>query len=192
VAFEVAHELGAPLDVFVVRKLGVPGHEELAMGAIGAGGVRVLNPNVLRMLPNAESILARVTDAEQSECERREQEYRNGRPDLDLTGKTVILVDDGLATGASMRAAVAGARQRGAARIAVAAPVGAPETCVDLSKEADEVFCLIQPRHFSAVGEFYDDFSQTSGEEARELLIRAARGNTPDARASPPGMNRGA
>jgi len=173
VAFEVAQGLGAPLDVFVVRKLGVPGHEELAMGAIAADGVRVLNPDVLRMVPRAEEILARVTAVEQRECERREQEYRAGRPALDLRGKTAILVDDGFATGASMRAAVAVARKRGAARIIAAAPVGARETCAELGREADEVVCLIQPREFFAVGEYYVDFSQTSDEEVRGLLERS-------------------
>ena len=173
VAFEVAQGLGAPLDVFVVRKLVVPGHEELAMGAIAADGVRVLNQDVLRMVPRAEEILARVTAVEQRECERREQEYRAGRPALDLRGKTAILVDDGFATGASMRAAVAVARKRGAARIIAAAPVGARETCAELGREADEVVCLIQPREFFAVGEYYVDFSQTSDEEVRGLLERS-------------------
>jgi putative phosphoribosyl transferase len=175
VAFEVARGLGAPLDVFVVRKLGVPGHEELAMGAIAAGGVRVLNPEVLRMLPGVDGILARVTAVEQRECERREKAYRDERPALDLKGKTVILVDDGIATGASIRAAVAGARARGSARVVVAAPVGARETCADLAREADEVLCLIRPSDFSAVGHFYADFSQTADEEVRALLLSADR-----------------
>ena len=174
VAFEVAQGLGAPLDVIVVRKLGVPGHEELAMGAITPDGVRVLNRDVLRMLPDPDGTLAKVTAVEQRECERREKEYRNGRPALDLRENTVILVDDGFATGASMRAAVAGARKRGAARIVVAAPVGARETCADLGSEADEVLCLIRPPDFFAVGQFYGDFSQTTDEEVRELLARAA------------------
>jgi putative phosphoribosyl transferase len=174
VAFEVAWGLGAPLDVFVVRKLGVPGQEELAMGAITPDGVRVLNPKVLRGLPDAEGIVAKVTAIEQRECERREKEYRDGRPAIDLRGKTVILVDDGFATGATMRAAVAGARKRGAARVVVAAPVGARETCAHLGGEADEVVCLIQPQDFRAVGQYYDDFSQTADEEVRDLLTRAA------------------
>jgi putative phosphoribosyl transferase len=170
VGFEVARGLGAPLDVIVVRKLGVPGHEELAMGAIAADGVRVLNPEVLRRLPDAEEVLARVTAIEQRECERREKEYRSGRPTADLSGKTVLLVDDGFATGASMRAGVAAARKRGAARIVVAAPVGARETCADLGRDAHEVHCLIQPQDFFAVGQFYADFSQITDEEVRALL----------------------
>jgi putative phosphoribosyl transferase len=176
VAFEVAQGLRARLDVFVVRKLGAPGHEELAMGAIAADGVRVLNPDVLRMLPNADGILARVTAVEQRECERREKEYRGGRPAFDLGGKSVILVDDGFATGASMRAAIAGARKRGAARIIVAAPVGAQKTCATLSEEADHVLCLIQPANFFAVGKFYADFSQTTDAEVRALLAIADAG----------------
>jgi len=184
VAFEVARGLGALLDVFVVRKLGVPGQEELAMGAITPDGVRVLNPKVLRRLPDAEGILAKVTAIEQRECERREKEYRDGRPASDLRGKTVILVDDGLATGATMRAAIGGARQRGAARIVVAAPVGARETCAHLGGEADEVFCLIQPQDFLAVGQYYGDFSQTTDEEVRDLLARAAQRQASNAGAS--------
>jgi putative phosphoribosyl transferase len=174
VAFEVAQALGAPLDVFIVRKLGVPGHEELAMGAITADGVQVLNWEILRMLPDADAVLARVAGVERCECERREKEYRAGRPALDLTGRTVVLVDDGFATGATMRAAVAGARARGVARIIVAAPVGARETCQALAREADEVVCLIGPPEFFAVGQFYVDFSQTPDEEVRGLLIQAA------------------
>ena len=173
VAFEVAQGLGAPLEVFVVRNLGVPGREELAMGAIAADGVRVLNPEILRMLPDAESILARVTEIEQRECERREKEYRAGRPAVELRGKTAILVDDGFATGATMRAAVAGAKKRGAARIVVAAPVGARATCADLGRNAHEVHCLIQPAEFFAVGGYYADFSQTPDEEVRALLKQA-------------------
>jgi putative phosphoribosyl transferase len=173
VAFEVAQGLGARLDILVVRKLGVPGHEELAMGAIAADGVRVLNTDVLRMLSNVDGILAKVTAVEQRECERREKEYRVGRPAIELAGKSAILVDDGLATGASMRAAIGGARKRGATRIIVAAPVGAKETCASLSEEADEVVCLIQPADFFAVGKFYTDFSQTTGEEVRGLLAIA-------------------
>jgi putative phosphoribosyl transferase len=191
VAFEVAQGLGAPLDVFVVRKLGVPGHEELAMGAIAADGVRVLNPDVLRMLPHAEGILAGVTAVEQCECERREKEYRDGRPALDLRGKTAILVDDGFATGASMRAAVALAKKSGAARIIAAAPVGARETCADLGREAHEVLCLIQPREFFAVGEYYADFSQTPDEEVRALLEQAAGRRVPNGGASQTGAASG-
>jgi putative phosphoribosyl transferase len=174
VAFEVAHALGAPLDIFTVRKLGMPGHEELAIGAIAPCGVRVINREVLQRLPGAERILDEITEDEQRECERREKVYREGRPALALKGKTVILVDDGIATGASMRAAVAGVRKMDVARIVVAAPAGAPETCEELIREANEVFCLIQPTDFFAVGEFYADFPQTSDEEVRALLNPAA------------------
>ena len=173
VAFEIAQAIGASLDVLVVRKLGAPGQEELAMGAIASDGVRVLNPEVLRMLPNAIRALAKVTAVEQRECERREKDYREGRPALDLRGKTAILVDDGFATGASMRAAVAAARKRGAARIVVAAPVGARATREILEREADEALCLIQPADFFAVGKFYADFSETGDAEVRALLTQA-------------------
>src|SRR5262249_52288343 len=148
VAFEVAQRLSVPLDVFVVRKLGLPGHEELAMGAIAPGGVRVLNEDVLYVVPDAHSIVEMVTAIEREELERRERHYRNGRPPPDFNGRTVILVDDGLATGATMRAAVAALRQQGAARIIVAAPVGAPTTCQDLKNAAGEVICLETPAAF--------------------------------------------
>jgi putative phosphoribosyl transferase len=175
VAYEVAQRLGAPLDVFVVRKLGVPGFEELAAGAIASGGVRVLNEDVIRALPNADQLIESVTEKETVELERREQTYRDGRPAPELRNRVVILVDDGLATGATMRAAVAALRQRGVAKIVVAAPVGAPETCRELEQEADETICAITPEFFQAVGQYYEDFSQTSDEEVRELLLRAAQ-----------------
>ena len=175
VAYEVAQRLGAPLDVFVVRKLGVPGFEELAAGAIASGGVRVLNEDVVRALPNADQLIESVTEKETVELERREQTYRDGRPAPELRGRVVILVDDGLATGATMRAAVAALRQRGVAKIVVAAPVGAPDTCRELEQEADETICAIAPEFFQAVGQYYEDFSQTSDEEVRELLSRAAQ-----------------
>jgi putative phosphoribosyl transferase len=175
VAYEVAQRLGAPLDVFVVRKLGVPGFEELAAGAIASGGVRVLNEDVIRALPNADQLIESVTERETVELERREQTYRDGRPAPELRNRVVILVDDGLATGATMRAAVAALRQRGVAKIVVAAPVGAPETCRELEQEADETICAITPEFFQAVGQYYEDFSQTSDEEVRELLLRAAQ-----------------
>lgn len=175
VAYEVAQRLGAPLDVFVVRKLGVPGFEELAAGAIASGGVRVLNEDVVRALPNADQLIESVTEKETVELERREQTYRDGRPAPELRDRVVILVDDGLATGATMRAAVAALRQRGVAKIVVAAPVGAPETCRELEQEADETICAIAPEFFQAVGQYYEDFSQTSDEEVRELLSRAAQ-----------------
>jgi predicted phosphoribosyltransferase len=176
VAYEVAKRLGVPLDVFIVRKLGVPGFEELAVGAIASGGVRVLNQDVVRALPNANEIIEAVTARETAELERREQSYRDGRPAPDLRGRTVILVDDGLATGATMRAAVAALRQRGVAKIIVAAPVGAPETCREFEDEVDEIVCAIAPEYFQAVGQYYEDFSQTSDEEVRQLLARAAQG----------------
>ena len=175
VAYEVARALRVPLDVFIVRKLGVPGFEELAVGAIASGGVRVLNEDVARALPNANEIIEAVTKRETAELERREQEYRDGRPAPDLQGKTVILIDDGLATGATMRAAVKALRQRGAAKIVVAVPVGPPDTCREFEDEADEVVCASAPEFFQAVGQNYEDFSQTSDEEVRDLLARAAQ-----------------
>jgi putative phosphoribosyl transferase len=175
VAFEVARALGLPLDVFIVRKLGVPGFEELAAGAIASGGVRVLNEDVLRALPNAEEVIEEVTAREAAELERREKSYRDGRPAPELRGRVVILVDDGLATGATMRAAVKALRQRGVAKIVVAVPVGPPDTCREFEDEADETICASVPEFFQAVGQYYEDFSQTSDEEVRELLARAVR-----------------
>jgi putative phosphoribosyl transferase len=175
VAFEVAHRLGAPLDVFVVRKLGVPGFEELAAGAIASGGVRVLNEDVMRAIPHADEVIEAVTAREAAELERREQIYRQGRPPPELRDRIVILVDDGLATGATMRAAVNAARQSGAAKIVVAVPVGPPDTCRELEEEADETICLSTPVFFQAVGQYYEDFSQTSDEDVRELLSSAAQ-----------------
>ena len=174
VAYEVAKRLRVPLDVFIVRKLGVPGFEELAVGAIASGGVRVLNEDVMRALPNANEIIESLTASETKEVERREVSYRDGRPAPDLRGKTVILVDDGLATGATMRAAVKALRQRDVARIVVAVPVGAPDTCRDLEGEADETICAVAPEWFQAVGQYYEDFAQTSDEEVRQFLSRAA------------------
>ena len=175
VAYEVARRLGVPLDVFIVRKLGVPGFEELALGAIASGGVRVLNEDVVRALPNANELIESVTTRELAELARREQIYRDGRPAPDIGGRTVILVDDGLATGATMRAAVAALRQLGAAKIVVAVPVGAADTCREIEQEVDETVCAMAPEWFQAVGQFYEDFSQTSDDEVRELLARAAR-----------------
>jgi putative phosphoribosyl transferase len=178
VGYEVAEALAAPLDVFLVRKLGVPGQEELAMGAIASGGVRVLNEPVVRMLGLSEEEIARVEVDERWELDRREREYRAGRPPLDLRGKIVILVDDGLATGSSMRAAITALRRLGPARIIVAVPVGARETCAEFEREADEAICASEPEPFHAVGIWYDDFAQTSDEEVRELLARAATVST--------------
>ena len=174
VAFEVAQRLGVPLDVFVVRKLGVPGHEELAMGAIASGGVRVLNEDVLYVLPDAQSIVEMVTAIECEELKRRERDYRSDRPAPEVRGRNVILVDDGLATGATMRAAAAALRQQGAAKIIVAVPVGAPITCHEIKSVADDVVCLQTPDSFMGVGQYYEDFSQTTDEEVRELLAASA------------------
>jgi predicted phosphoribosyltransferase len=174
VGYEVARALGASLDVFVVRKLGVPGHEELAMGAIASGGVRVLNKEVLRELPISDEDLDAVSAREQLELSRREEEYRGARPPADVRGKTVILVDDGLATGSTMRAAVAALRRLGPARIVVAVPVGARSTCAELAREADEAVCAEEPEPFHAVGLWYYDFAQTSDDEVRDLLAQAA------------------
>ncbi len=170
VAFEVAKALGAPLDLFLVRKLGTPGHRELAMGAIASGGVRVLNTEVIdwyRITP--ESVDA-VAAAEQRELERREDAYREGRAPAPLADRIVILVDDGLATGSTMRAAVQAVRQLKPGRIVVAVPVGAPERCAELSDVADEVVCARMPQSFSAVGQWYRNFEQTTDEEVRQPL----------------------
>jgi len=173
VAYEVAERLGLPLDVFVVRKLGVPGYEELAMGAIASGNVIVRNEDVMRVLPNSEAILDRVIAMEKIELERRETRYRQDRAAPDLRGRVVILVDDGLATGATMRAAAAALRKQAVAKIVVAVPVGAPDTCHEIEAEVEETVCAIRPAHFHGVGQFYEDFSQTTDEEVRELLARA-------------------
>src|SRR5206468_8889937 len=175
VAYEVAKRLRAPLDVFIVRKLGVPGFEELAAGAIASGGVRVLNEDVVRAIPYATEAIEAVTAKETAELQRREQIYREGRPAPELREKIVILVDDGLATGATMRAAVKALRQQGAAKIVVAVPVGPPDTCREIEQEADETICLSTPPFFQAVGQYYEDFSQTSDEDVRELLSQAAQ-----------------
>lgn len=175
VAYEVAKRLHAPLDVFIVRKLGVPGFEELAAGAIASGGVRVLNQDVMRAIPYADEAIEAVTTKETAELERREQIYREGRPPPELRDRIVILVDDGLATGATMRAAVKALRERGAAKIVVAVPVGPPDTCRELEQEADETVCLSTPIFFQAVGQYYEDFSQTSDDDVRELLASAAQ-----------------
>ena len=175
VAYEVAKHLHAPLDVFIVRKLGVPGFEELAAGAIASGGVRVLNEDVVRAIPYAAEAIEAVTTKETAELQRREQIYREGRPAPELRGKIVILVDDGLATGATMRAAVRALRQSGAAKIVMAVPVGPLETCNELGHEADEAICLSTPPFFQAVGQYYEDFSQTSDDDVRELLARTSK-----------------
>ncbi len=174
VAYEVAKHLGVPLDIFIVRKLGVPGYEELAAGAIASGGVRVVNEDVIRSLANASEVVELVTARETEELQRREAEYRGDRAAPDLRGKIVILIDDGLATGATMHAAVEGLRQLSVAKIVVAVPVGPLETCRELEGKADEIICLSVPHFFHAVGQYYEDFGQTSDDEVRELLARAA------------------
>jgi predicted phosphoribosyltransferase len=174
VAWEVARRLGAPLDVFVVRKLGFPGHEELAMGAIASGGVRVLNPEVMAYGVSREDI-DRVTAVEELELERRERLFRGDRRAIPVAGRTVILVDDGLATGSTMRAAVRALRRKDARRIVVAVPVAAASTCAEMEEEADEVVCAATPEPFRAVGLWYDDFTQTTDDEVRELLDETAQ-----------------
>ena len=174
VAYEVARALGAPLDLFLVRKLGVPGYEELAMGAVATGGERVLNDDVVAGLGIPDYVIEAVAASEQQELARRERLYRGERPPPDIRGRTVILVDDGLATGATMLAAIKALRQQRPARIVVAVPTGSPETCEQLKKEADDVICATTPEPFHAVGLWYEEFSQTTDEEVRDLLARAA------------------
>ena len=174
VAYQVARRLDAPLDIFVVRKLGVPGHRELAMGAIATGGVRVLNPEVVTALGISEPMIAAVATQEQKELERQEHAYRGNVPFPGLAGRIVIVVDDGLATGSTMRAAVRALRQMQPARIVVAAPVAAAETCRSLATEADEVVCVSTPEQFHAVSMWYQEFSQTTDEEVRTLLEASA------------------
>jgi putative phosphoribosyl transferase len=174
VAFEIASALNAPLDVMVVRKLGVPGHEELAMGAIASGGVQVINEEVVRHLGLTPAVLASVAAIERHELARRERTYRGERSPVTVEGRTVILVDDGLATGSTMRAAVAALRTRGPARIVVAVPTAAPETCEEFKAEVDEMVCATTPTPFYGVGQWYDDFSQTTDEEVRDLLEQRA------------------
>jgi putative phosphoribosyl transferase len=173
VAFEVARELRAPLDVFLGRKLGVPGHEELAMGAIASGGTRVVNRQVVRMTGTDDSTIARVAAEEQRELERRERAYRGDRSILNVEACTVILVDDGLATGSTMRAAALALKEQNPARLIVAVPVAARETCDEFRAEVDSVVCALTPEPFHAVGLWYEDFSQTTDEEVRHLLEEA-------------------
>ena len=173
VAFEVAKALDAPLDVFLVRKLGAPGQRELAVGASASGGVRVLNTEVVRMMRLSQQAIEQIAAREQQELERRERAYRGDRPRPEVQGQTVVLVDDGLATGASMRAAVTALREREPGRIVVAVPTAAPETCADFEDEVDEVVCATTPQPFFGVGAWYADFSQTTDEEVRELLSKA-------------------
>jgi putative phosphoribosyl transferase len=173
VGYEIARNLGLPLDVFIVRKLGVPGYEELAMGAIASGGVRVLNEDVVGRLGISDQRIDAVAEREQQEIERREFQYRGDLPRLEVRGKKIILVDDGLATGATMRAGVQALWEAGAEEITVAAPVGSIEAVGRIEREADGVVCPLQPEDFQAVGQWYEDFSQTSDEEVRELLAES-------------------
>jgi putative phosphoribosyl transferase len=173
VAYRVAQAVDAPMDVFIVRKLGVPGHEELAMGAIASGGVRVLNRDVLAYASISQKTIDEAAAREQQELQRREKSYRGTRPPLDVRGKTVVIVDDGLATGSTMRAAVAALRKMEPRAIVVAVPVAAQQTCEEISREVDEMICLRTPEPFQAVGLWYDDFSQTTDAEVHDLLQRA-------------------
>jgi putative phosphoribosyl transferase len=173
VAFEVARALRLPLDIFLVRKLGVPGHEELAMGAISTGGVRVLNEDTVEYLRIPEHVIDSIAAEELKELKRRELAYRGNRPEPDVKGKTVILIDDGLATGSTIRAAAQALRQQQPARIVVAVPVSAPETCDEYRIGVDEIICAVTPEPFLGVGMWYLDFSQTTDDEVRDLLERA-------------------
>ena len=174
VAAEVARALGAPLDVLVVRKLGVPGHEELAMGAVASGGGVVLNDDVVAHLGVPAAAVRQEVEREQAEVARREAAYRGDRPPLDLRGATALLVDDGVATGATVLAAVQAARAAGASEVVVAVPVGAPDSLARIAREADDVVCPQRPRALRSVGEWYLDFAQTSDEEVRQALAAAA------------------
>lgn len=174
VGLEVARALRAPLDVFVVRKLGAPQQPELAMGAIASGGIRILNKSVVAELGIAEPEIAAVADREAAELSRREKAYRENRPPVEVRGRGVILVDDGLATGSTMRAAIAAVRRREPGRLMIAVPVGAQDTCAELASEVDALICPLQPDALLAIGAWYVDFSQTTDDEVRECLAAAA------------------
>lgn len=176
VAFEVAKALKAPLDVYIVRKLGVPGHEELAMGAIASGDVRVLNESVIKPLRISEDEIETETRKEKEELKRREALYRSGQPPLDVTNRTVLLVDDGIATGSTIKAAIASLKKQKATRIIVAVPVAPPSTIEELKNEVDEVVCVSTPEFFMAISVWYDEFPQTTDEQVRELLQKAEMG----------------
>ena len=177
VGYEVAKALGAPLDVFVARKLGLPDHPELAMGAIASGGAAVLDEALVQRLGISEDAIRQVVAREAHELQRREAAYRDGRPPPDLSGKTVILVDDGLATGATMRAAALAVKAHQPERVIVAVPVAAAQTCDEFREDVDEIICAVTPEPFYAVGMWYENFDQTTDEEVRELLARAAEQN---------------
>ncbi|HEX3703752.1 MAG TPA: phosphoribosyltransferase [Vicinamibacterales bacterium] len=179
VAHEVATALHAPMDVFLVRKLGVPGHEELAMGAVASGGVRVVNDDVVRSLALTEETIARVAEREVVELDRRERLYRSGRPAANVAGRIAILVDDGLATGSTMRAAAQALALEHPARVVVAVPVAAASTCEALEREVDEMVCALTPEPFQAVGLWYADFTQVTDEEVRALLAQHLQASHP-------------
>jgi predicted phosphoribosyltransferase len=181
VAYEVAKRLGAPLDIFLVRKLGVPGHEELAMGAIASGDVRIINKEVVSYLMIPEAVINIVAENEQQELERRERAYRGDRLPPDVKGRVAILIDDGLATGSTMRAAAAALRKQEPAYIVIAVPVSSPETCDEFRGEVDEIVCAVTPEPFRGVGMWYKDFSQTTDDEVRDLLERARQNVSPQA-----------
>ena len=185
VAFELAQSLDVPLDVFLVRKLGTPGQEELAMGAIASGGVRVLNDEIVGALAIPAKVIEDVARKEEQELRRREASYRGSRPAPDVKGRVVILVDDGLATGSTMRAAVRAVKQMQPARVVVAVPVAATSTREEISREVDEIVCSTPPEPFLAVGRWYQDFSQTSDEEVHDLLERAKHEAVPTVRSRP-------
>jgi predicted phosphoribosyltransferase len=182
VAYEVAQALHTSLDVFLVRKLGLPGHEELAMGAIASGGVVVLNEDLVQRLAIPRDVLQATVRGEREELERRERAYRGDRPPPDVLVRTVVLVDDGLATGSTMRAAVKALRRQSPARVVVAVPIGSAETCSEFRGEADEVHCAVTPEPFYAVGLWYGDFTETTDEEVRDLLERSAKEQEPISR----------
>ncbi|HEY5922215.1 MAG TPA: phosphoribosyltransferase family protein [Kofleriaceae bacterium] len=180
VAYEVATRIGAPLDVLVVRKLGVPGHAELAMGAIASGGILVADQRILAATGVTREAFAAVERRERAELERRERVFREGMPPLDVKGKTVIVVDDGLATGATMAAAVDALRTRDPARVVVAVPVASPDICEALGRRADEMVCLVTPYPLYAIGLWYEDFTQTTDEDVRALLGAAREARKPE------------
>lgn len=175
VAFEVAKELNVKMDVFIVRKLGVPGNEELAMGAIASDNIRVLNEDVVMSFQIPERVIDMVAENERKELERRERAYRGDRPKPEIEGSTVILIDDGLATGATMRAAAAALKTKNPAKIVIAVPTAAPDICEIFRKEMDEIICLATPEPFYGVGAWYEDFSQTTDKEVCELLDKARK-----------------
>lgn len=178
VAFEVAKALGAPLDVFLVRKLGVPGWEELAFGAIASGGIRVLNPDIVQGLNLTNEVIDQVATVEQQELERRERKFRGDRPAVQMQGHIAIVVDDGIATGATVRAAVQAIRQQAPASVVLAVPIAPPHTCRELRREVDDLVCLKMPMEMEAIGLWYKDFAQTTDAEVCELLARAKREQT--------------